>query len=107
ASLPPIHRRVAAATHAALYVLLFTMVVTGYVRVVGGGFPIELLNALGVPPLVPEMRDTATMISAVHKFTAWALVVVAAVHVTAALQHALVEKDGVMQRIWPPVAPRD
>jgi cytochrome b561 len=88
-----------------LYVLLFALVVTGYVRVIGGGFPIELLNALGIPPLVPVMRDTATIVSAVHKFTAWALVVVTVVHVTAALQHALVEKDGVMQRIWPPIAP--
>ncbi len=106
ASLPSIHRRVSKLTHALLYVLLFTMVITGYLRVVGGGFPIELLNFLGIPPLVPSLGDAATTLSAVHKFTAYALVVVAVIHVTAALQHALVQKDEVMQRIWPPVAPK-
>ena len=107
ASIPSIHRRVSALTHALLYVLLFTMVTTGYLRVIGGGFPIEILNALGIPPLVPTMRETATIISAVHKATAYTLIVVIVVHVTAALQHALVEKDGVMERIWPPVAPKE
>ncbi|TVQ36453.1 MAG: cytochrome b [Geminicoccaceae bacterium] len=105
AELPTIHRRVAAFTHFMLYVLLFTMVITGYLRVVGGGFPIELLDALGIPPLIGTMRETATIISAVHKFTAYALVVVIVVHVTAAIQHALVHRNSVMQRIWPPIAP--
>ncbi len=106
ASVPPVQRRLSAATHVLLYALLFGMVVTGYLRVVGGGFPIELLNLLGIPPLVGSLGDTATTLSAVHKFLAYTLVVTATIHVTAALHHAVVERDGVMQRIWPPVAPK-
>lgn len=103
ASMPLVQRRVAALIHGLLYVLLLTMVTSGYLRVVGGGFPIELLNALGIPPLVPNLGAAATISSAVHKFASYALVAVVMVHVTAALQHALVARDGVMQRIWPPV----
>ncbi|WP_366657781.1 cytochrome b [Fodinicurvata sp. EGI_FJ10296] len=110
-SLTPLERRVAGASHAALYALMLTMTVTGYFRVVGGGFPIELLDALGIPPLVspsttPGMEDFATTLSVIHKVTAFVFVAVIAAHVTAALNHALILRNGVFRRIWPPVAPR-
>ena len=107
ATLSDRERRIAAVSHALLYILLLAMTITGYLRVVGGGFPIEMLNALGVPPLVSRMDEIATILSVVHKFTAYLLVAVIATHVTAALHHALIAQNTVMKRIWPPVAPRN
>ncbi len=106
ASVPPLQRRIAGTTHALLYVFLLIMPITGYIRTVGGDFPIELLDALGMPPLVPVMEDTAEVFSVIHKFSAYAMLVLISAHVTAAFQHALIHRDGVMGRIWPPVATR-
>jgi cytochrome b561 len=96
-------RRLAATTHAFLYVLLVTMTVTGYVRVSTGGFPIEFLDMLGIPTFLPRMDELSTRLSVVHKFTAYILAATIAAHVAAAVHHALFEKDGIFSRIWPPV----
>ncbi|TPE47567.1 cytochrome b [Amaricoccus solimangrovi] len=105
-SIPAAQRRVAALSHALLYLLLLTMAVSGYVRVTTGGFPIELLNALGIPPLFSKHESVSLAAKSVHLTTVIVLIAVIALHVGAALHHALVRRDGVLARMWPPVAPR-
>ncbi len=105
---PPPHwsqlqRRLVALTHGTLYILLLTMTVTGYVRTVGGGFPIELLEALGIPPLIPEIGDTAETVAVVHKFTAYALTGLVGVHVARVFHDQWVEKKEALKRMWPPI----
>lgn len=106
ASMPGWQRRAAAASHVALYVLLIAMPVSGYVRVRAGGFPVEALDAMGVPTLVPEWKALADAASTFHAIAAFTLIGVIVIHVGAALHHALIRRDGVWQRMWPPVAPR-
>ena len=104
ARLPSWQRRAAAASHVALYVLMVAMPLSGYVRVRAGGYPIEALDAMGVPALVPRSEALAKAASTFHQVAAFALIGVIAIHVGAALQHALIRRDGVFQRMWPPVA---
>ena len=59
--MPQREQRIAHRTHMALYALLVAMVVSGYVRTVGDDYPIELLDALGVPPLIPSMPGVAAV----------------------------------------------
>lgn len=100
--MPRAQRLVAAGVHWALYALIFAMAVSGYVRVVSGGFPIEVLNALGVPPLLPKNEGLASWAKAVHATLAWVLMATITVHVAAAAYHGLVRRDGVVSRMWPP-----
>lgn len=102
---PPVQRRIAGTTHWVLLILLLVMTVSGYVRTVGEGFPIELLNALGIPPLIGENVELARAMSVVHKFSAYLLAALIAAHIGAAVHHAVIARDGVMRRIWPPVRP--
>lgn len=102
ADLPPMQRLAAGVTHWGLYVLLLVMGVSGYVRVTAGGFPLELLNALGIPPLLPKMEGVAAVAKAVHATAKSLLILLIAVHVSAAAYHALVRRDGVFLRMWPP-----
>jgi len=95
-------KRMAARAHAFLYVLMVVAAVTGYVHVIGLGFPIELLDALGVPPLIPRMEGIAVISSFVHRFTVFILAAVVGVHVAEVLRHHFVLKDGVLGRMWPP-----
>lgn len=102
ATVPELERRIAGATHAFLYVLMVLAAATGYVHVVGLGFPIELLDAIGVPPLLPRMERIAVAASFAHRFSVYVLTGVAAVHVAEVLRHHWVEKDGTLGRMWPP-----
>ncbi|WP_372892669.1 cytochrome b [Rhodosalinus sp.] len=105
-TLPAWQVRAAGASHAALYGLMIAMPVAGYVRVVAGGFPIEVLDAAGMPPLVPESEALAEAAKTAHHYGAYLITALVGVHVLAALHHGLVRRDGVISRIWPPIRPR-
>lgn len=101
AHLPAWQVKVAALTHGLLYTLLFIMPVAGYVRVRAGGFPIEALDALGVPALVGKSESLANFAKTVHFYGGWAIAILVVMHIGAALQHGLIKRDGVFSRMWP------
>lgn len=103
-AVPLWQRRAARVSHTALYLLVVFMAVTGYVRVRAGGFPIEALDAMGVPTFVPRSDALAETAKAAHHYGRTALIAVIAVHVGAAAYHAGWRRDGVVARMWPPVA---
>lgn len=88
-------------THRLLYLLIVLMPVTGYIRVRAGGFPIEMLDSLGIGTLLPRSEALANAAKSLHYAGAWALAALVALHIGAALQHALIKRDGVFQRMWP------
>jgi cytochrome b561 len=103
ATLPKLQRIVSKVVHFGLYAGLLTMALSGYVRVVAGGFPIELLNAIGVPPLLPRNEGLAETAKMIHRSAVWGLLGLIALHVGAALYHRFVMRDGIMARMWPPL----
>lgn len=102
-SMPAGQRRTARWVHGALYTLLVIMTVSGYVRTVGDGFPIELLDALGLPTLLPEMPEVAGWMVLVHKASAYSLAALVAAHIGAVVHAQLYARHDVLRRIWPPV----
>lgn len=94
-------RRVSGWTHGILYGLIVLMPVSGYVRVRAGGFPIEMLDAMGIGTFLPKSEALANAAKSVHYAGAWALALLVALHVGAALQHAVIKRDGIFQRMWP------
>lgn len=96
-----IQRLAAEGTHILLYVLLLVMTVSGYVRVKAGGFPIEYLDALGVPSLVPLSKPLEETAKAIHGTARFALALLILAHIGAAVFHGVVKKDGVFSRMWP------
>lgn len=101
AFVPHWQAEVAHATHVLMYALLVVMAVSGYVRVVAGGFPLEGLDALGVPRLVPKDAEVAAVAKAVHASARVPLVVLILMHLGAAALHGIVKRDGVVARMWP------
>jgi cytochrome b561 len=106
ADIPTIQRLAADAVHAGLYVLLIVMGVSGYIRVTTGGFPIEFLNALGIPPLFSKDEAVSKIAEAVHATAKSVLLALIAMHVAAAAYHGIVRRDGVFSRMWPPFSAR-
>jgi cytochrome b561 len=101
--------RLSSLVHGLLYALLLVMAVTGYVGTVAGGFPIELLQRLGIPPLMSVSKPTSDAAFWIHTTLVWLLLALVLLHVAAALHHGFVRRDHVLQRMWPgarrPVAP--
>jgi cytochrome b561 len=100
ASVPAWQARAAHLTHVLLYALLFVMAISGYVRVVAGGFPLELPDALGLPRLLPKVESLGNAASTVHYLTHYAVIALIALHIGAALFHGIVRRDGVFSRMW-------
>ena len=100
-SVPGWQQRIAHLTHWLLYGLVIVMAVSGYTRVKAAGFPLEGLDALGFPSLVPKSEALAKTAQNIHWTARFALLALILLHVGAALQHALVKRDGVFGRMWP------
>ena len=106
-AIPELERRIATAAHGVIYAVLVVVAGSGYVHVVGDGFPIEMMDALGLPTLLPLMPEVASWASLVHRFSTFLLVALVAVHVAEVLRHHLVVRDGTLARMWPPLGGRD
>lgn len=92
---------VAHLVHGLLYLLLIGMAVSGYVRVAAGGFPLEALDALGLPRLAPRSDPLAERASDIHNLLRYPLIALIALHLAGALYHGLVRRDGVLSRMLP------
>jgi cytochrome b561 len=100
---PGWQRRVAAVSHAGLYVLAIVVPVAGYVRVRAGGFPVEWLDGLGAPSLVPRSDALAQVAQTAHYVAALGFAALVGLHVLAAIYHGTIRRDGVFGRMWPPL----
>lgn len=103
-SVPMWQVRLSGAVHALLYAALIIMPISGYIHVDAGDYPLELLRALGVPQVIPKNEPLAHAAELVHSVCAWVLIGLITLHVGAAAYHGVVLRDGVVRRMWPPVA---
>lgn len=103
--MPRWQRRAARATHVALYVALFVMPLAGYLGSVFSGYPVRWFGWT-LPAWGADVPALKTLMSAVHRVTSFVLLSLVALHVAAALRHALTG-DGVLARMTlAPRAPR-
>jgi cytochrome b561 len=102
-AMPAVQKFASHASHFGLYALLLIMPLAGYVRVRAGGFPIESLDAMGLPSFVPRSDALAEVAKTVHFYGAYAIAGLVVVHISAAAYHGLVRRDGIFSRMWPPV----
>ena len=101
-ALAPLQARIAGLTHGALYLLMVVVPIAGYVRVRAGGFPIEVLDTLGAPALVPRSDTLAEIAQSIHYGAGLAMAALIALHIAAACFHGVLKRDGVFSRMWPP-----
>jgi len=94
-------RRAAHAAHWAMYGLFFAVPLSGWAYSSAAGFPIVLFGVLPLPDFVAKNQELAEAIKPLHGNLAWLLAGVAALHAAAALKHHFVDRDGLLQRMWP------
>jgi cytochrome b561 len=84
--------------HGLLYVLLIAMPVLGWLSTAAGGFPINFFHWV-LPPLIARDDALSETLFFWHGILGWALLVLIVGHVSAAVYHWRVRRDGVMQRM--------
>jgi len=100
-NLRPHERFLAHFTHAALYVLLFAMPLTGWIMSSARGFPVSWFNLYQLPDLVPKSQALYDAMVTTHAALAIALAATVALHIAAALKHHFVLKDDTLRRMLP------
>jgi cytochrome b561 len=99
--MPAWRRRATAATHAALYALMFLVPLSGWVYSSSTGVSVIYLGLVPLPDLVPKDKALAAVLWAVHATLNFILFALVFVHVGAALRHQLVDRDGTLRRMLP------
>lgn len=97
--MPSWQRALASATHAALYLLLAALPITGFIGSLVSGYPIKFFG-YKLPLPVLDMPDLKQFLSTTHYVLVWATMGVAGLHIAGALAH-LVSRDGVFSRMLP------
>lgn len=99
--MPAWQHRIASLTHAALYVLLFAIPLSGWVINSTSGFPLRWFGLVRVPAIAP--RDVALnhLSKTTHEVLFWILVATAAAHAAAAIYHHVVQRDATLARMLP------
>lgn len=88
-------------THHAMYLLFFAVPLLGWAYSSAAGFPIVFLGMLPLPDFVSASPELAETLKPLHGWAAWALVVLIAMHVGAALKHQFIDRDGLISRMLP------
>jgi cytochrome b561 len=89
------------ATHHLLYLLFFAVPLVGWAYSSAAGFPIVVFGVLPLPDFVPVDKALAEAIKPWHGWLAYGLATLVVLHVAAALKHQLVDRDGLLSRMWP------
>ena len=88
------------ATHHGLYLLFFAVPLIGWAYSSAAGFPIVLFGVLPLPDFVPVSPELAEFIKPWHELSAVAMLLLAGLHVAGALKHVVIDRDGLLQRMW-------
>ncbi|AOK37075.1 cytochrome b [Burkholderia cenocepacia] len=94
-SLPHWQMLAAKASHWALYALMLALPLIGWALLSAGGFPIVLFKGVNLPAIVPASPTLFAWLRDAHGLLARLLFVVVLAHLSAALVHAWIYRDGV------------
>lgn len=99
----PHERWLANAVHAALYVAMIGMPISGLLATSAAprNVPTVIFGVLTLPRLIGPDEGLATLFFTMHFLLACLLVISVLLHVAGAIRHAVVLRDGVVQRMAP------
>ena len=89
------------ATHYGLYALFFIVPLVGWAYSSAAGFPIVVFGVLPLPDFVPADKALAELIKPWHEISAFTMMGLVLLHVAAAIKHQWINKDRLIQRMWP------
>ncbi len=101
ADLSPRLRLLSRVTHWTFYAVFIVLPVLGWAAASAHGAQVKLAGLIPLPLLVPKDDPFGKAMQTVHPAIAITLLAVIALHVAGALYHAVIKRDGVLQRMLP------
>jgi len=99
ASHSALERKAAAAAHMLLYVLLFAVMLSGYLISTADGRAVDVFGLFQVPATITGLPQQADVAGNVHLVLAITLVSLAGIHALAALKHHIIDRDRTLLRM--------
>jgi cytochrome b561 len=93
-------QRVSKLIHLLLYLLLFFIVVTGYLISTADNRGIEVFNWFVVPGFGEFFDQQADRAGLLHEWLAYSLIGLVLLHALGALKHHFIDKDNTLKRMW-------
>jgi cytochrome b561 len=100
------HKAASHLTHWGIYGLLLVIPLLGWVGVSLYGAR-TVFGLVTLPPLAPQDQDASVLVFQIHYYAALLLLAAIAAHVSAAIYHHFIRKDGVLRRMLPGLARRE
>jgi cytochrome b561 len=97
----PLQRGLARGTHIAFYVLLFAMPLTGWLMSSAKNYSVSWFGLFTWPNLIGKNEIAYNLLHSTHEILSDILLVVAVLHILAALKHHFWDKDNVLLRMLP------
>lgn len=97
--LSALERVAASGAHTALYLLLFAVMLSGYLISTADGRPIDVFGLFQLPATIAGLPNQADVAGQAHLILAIALVSLAGVHALAALKHHFIDHDRTLVRM--------
>ena len=99
----PLLKFLSSATHQILLIAILTQVLSGVLAVWSGGRAINVFDVISIPSPFAERNQGAHEIAEViHAIGRWTIVGALTLHVLGTLKHAMIDRDGVLQRMLAP-----
>jgi cytochrome b561 len=100
------HERMAAhISHLLLYTLMFAMPLSGWLYSSAAGFPVSVFGLFTMPDMVASDKNVRDILHEIHEYSAFLLIGLITVHISAALLHHFYYKDTILTRMVPFVRP--
>lgn len=90
---------VALSVHRTHYLLMFIIMLSGYLIPTGEGKGVDVFGWFVAPALMAFDKHQADMLGLLHLAAAWALMGLAGMHAAAALKHHIVDRDNTLIRM--------
>ena len=90
-----------------LYVLILSVLVSGYLITTAEGQPASMFNLIKFPVLTELSSQNVDIAGALHEYLAWGIVLLVVLHVAGALMHHFVVRDRTLVRMLKPVKKSD
>ncbi len=101
ATMSPVMRGLATATHWALYLVMFGLPLSGWLLSSAAGYPVMLAGLLELPALVDKSEAIRDFARGAHGLMGNVILALVVLHVVAALKHHFVDRDDTLRRMLP------
>ena len=100
ASMPAWQKRASKTVHWLLYGVLVALPFSGYVHRLSGNHPVSFFGMLNWPSLVVPNEPLRLLTDKIHVGLAFLLMTLLALHLGAVLKHTLIDRDGILRRMF-------